>query len=102
MSGRSANEHKRNPQGQWGKGESGNPAGRPAGSRNKATLWLEELLEGEGERITRKAVEQAMLGDPHALRLCMERIYPPRKERLIDLPLPDVKTAADAGCAPNS
>jgi len=60
------------------------------------------LLEGEGERITRKAIEQAMLGDPHALRLCLERLLPPRKERLIDVQLPDVKTAGDASAALSS
>ena len=36
-------------------GQSGNPSGRPHGSRNKATLALEALLDGEGEAITRKA-----------------------------------------------
>ena len=29
-------------------GQSGNPSGRPHGSRNKATLALEALLEGGG------------------------------------------------------
>jgi hypothetical protein len=52
-------------------GQSGNPSGRPHGSRNKATLALEALLDGEGEAITRKALE----GDTAALRLCLERIY---------------------------
>ena len=58
-----------------------------------------ELLEGEGDAITRKAIELALRGDPNALRLCLERIYPTRKERLIDLPLPDVQTAQDARAA---
>jgi len=35
------------------KGQSGNPAGRPPGSRNKKTLVLEALLEGEAEGIAR-------------------------------------------------
>ena len=35
-------------------GQSGNPDGRPNGSRNKATLAIEELLDGEGEGLTRK------------------------------------------------
>ena len=99
MSLQKPSKDKRNPRGQWSKGESGNPAGRPAGSRNKATLLLEELLEGEGDAITRKAIELALRGDPNALRLCLERIYPTRKERLIDLPLPDVQTAQDARAA---
>jgi hypothetical protein len=56
-------------------GQSGNPSGRPHGSRNKATLALEALLDGEGEAITRKAIEKALEGDTAALRLCLERIY---------------------------
>ena len=59
------------------KGRSGNPRGRPAGSRNKKTLAAAVLLEGESEALTRKAVELALEGDPTALRLCIERILPP-------------------------
>ena len=42
------------------KGRSGNPRGRPAGSRNKKTLAAAVLLEGESEALTRKAVELAL------------------------------------------
>jgi len=73
--------------------------GRPAGSRNKTTLLLEALLEGEGEKLIRKAVELAKQGDPHALRLCLERLLPARRERTIDLPLPETKTARDVSMA---
>ena len=38
--------------GQFAEGTSGNPSGRPAGSRNKATLLMEALLEGEAEQLT--------------------------------------------------
>jgi hypothetical protein len=34
---------------QFKPGQSGNPNGRPNGSRNKATLALEALLDDEGE-----------------------------------------------------
>ena len=58
----------------WRKGTSGNPAGRPTGSRNKATLYFEELLDGQGEALIKKAVELSLKGDTTALRLCLERI----------------------------
>ena len=45
------------------KGQSGNPGGRPKGTRNKTTLAMEELLDGEAEIITRKAIEKAKEGD---------------------------------------
>jgi Family of unknown function (DUF5681) len=36
-------------------GESGNPAGKPKGARNKVTLAIEALLDGEAEALTRKS-----------------------------------------------
>jgi hypothetical protein len=77
-------------------GRSGNPNGRPAGSRNKASLAIEELLDGEADAITRKAIELAIAGDMGAIRICMDRICPPRKDRPISFDLPGIKTAADA------
>ena len=67
--------------------------GRPAGSRNKATLALEEMLEGEAEAITRKAIQLAKKGVMPAIRLCMERLYPPLREGRLKLELPQVGTA---------
>ncbi|HLY17193.1 MAG TPA: DUF5681 domain-containing protein [Bryobacteraceae bacterium] len=92
-------ENNRNPQGQFAKGESGNPAGRPAGSRNKGTLFVEAMREGEGEAITRQIIESALAGNPFAQRIVMERMYPAPKERLINLPLPDIQTVEDARAA---
>jgi hypothetical protein len=77
-------------------GQSGNPAGRPKGSRNKALLALQALLDGEADEIGRKAVEMAKTGDTAAMRLVMERLLPPRKDRPIMFTLPKLETAADA------
>jgi hypothetical protein len=76
-------------------GQSGNPGGRPKGSLNKATLASQALLDGEAEALTRKAVELAKGGHPMALRLCLDRLLPPRKDRPISLTLPTIKEAAD-------
>jgi hypothetical protein len=80
-------------------GQSGNPAGKPRGSRNKATLALEELLDGEAEALTRKAVELALAGDMTALRICLDRILPARKDRPVAFELPAIDSAADAKTA---
>lgn len=72
----------------------GNPGRRP-GSRNRATAAAEALLEGEVEGLTRKAIELAMEGDTTALRLCLERLVPPRKDRPITFELPAVTAATD-------
>jgi hypothetical protein len=77
-------------------GQSGNPTGRPPGSRNKYTIAMEALLEGEGEALTRKAIELAKGGDVTALRLCLDRLLPARKDRHVPFALPKLETAADA------
>lgn len=74
----------------------GNPGGgRPKGSRHSVTLAVEALLEGEAEGLTRKAVEMAMGGDITALRLCLDRIAPARRDRPVTVNLPKVERAAD-------
>lgn len=73
----------------------GNP-GRPPGSRNKTTLALEALLDGEAEEITRKAIEMAKDGDTIAMRLVLERLIPPRRDRPVNFALPKLETPADA------
>ena len=76
-------------------GVSGNPGGRPKGSLNKATLASQALLDGEAEALTRKVVELAKDGNLMALRLCLERLLPPRKDRPISFTLPKIKRPED-------
>jgi hypothetical protein len=57
---------------------------------------MEALLDGEAEALTRRAIEMALDGDGPAMRLCLERLCPPRKDRPISFTLPRVETAADA------
>ena len=78
------------------KGQSGNPSGRPRGARNKATLAVEALLDGEAEALTRKAIERALEGDTTALRLCLDRLLPPRKDRLVSFAMPLIENADGA------
>src|ERR1700738_1854828 len=75
------------------KGQSGNPLGRRVGCRNKTTIAAAALLAGEAETLTRKAVELALVGDPTALRLCLERILPPCRERTVKFVLPPIESA---------
>jgi hypothetical protein len=77
------------------KGQSGNPAGKPRGTRHKASRVLDELMDGEAEAIGRVAIAEAKAGNPVALRLCLERIQPARKDRLITFALPPIETSAD-------
>ena len=45
------------------KGQSGNPAGRPAGSRNKFTAELQEALEESGLPLIQRLLELAGQGN---------------------------------------
>ena len=83
-------------------GQSGNPKGRPRGSRNKATLAVEAFLDGEADIIMRKVVEKAVQGDAAALRLCLERLLPPRRDRPVAFDLPKIESAADLVAASSS
>jgi hypothetical protein len=89
----------RDAHGRYCKGSSGNPAGRPMGCRNRATEMAEALLDGEAEALTRKALDLALDGDPRALRLCLERIIPPRRQRPVRLGMAPVAVAADLSAA---
>jgi hypothetical protein len=59
------------------------------------TATLEALLDAEGENLLRAAIERGRAGDVGALRMAIERIMPPLKDRLVTLPLEGIETVAD-------
>src|SRR5438876_8254533 len=71
--------------GRFAPGASGNPAGRPKGARNRATLWEEALREGEGVARTRQLLDEAEAGDKVALRFVVDRLEPKSRERYIEI-----------------
>ena len=77
-------------------------SGRPRGSRIKATLAIEGLLEGQAEALTQTAIKKALEGDSIALRLCMDRIAPPPKDAVVTLSMPTMSNALDAAEAAGS
>jgi hypothetical protein len=62
-------------------------------------LAAEALLDGEAEGLTRKCVEAALGGDMAALRICMDRILPARRERPVNFQIPPLQSAEDAAAA---
>ena len=82
-------------------GQSGNPAGRPKGARGKATILAEGLLDVEAREIIQAAIELAKGGDVSAIRVCLDRIAPRKRDRPVDFELPPLRTAADATAAPS-
>ena len=76
--------------------------GRPKGSRNKATIAIESLLEGQAEALTQTAIKKALVGDSVALRLCMDRIAPPPKDAAVTFSMPIMSNVLDAAEAAGS
>ncbi len=89
----------RDGEGRWCKGVSGNPAGRPKGSRNQATRMAEALLDAASAMLTGKAIELALGGDGVALRFCLARILAPRRFPPVELDLPPLDTQKDLALA---
>ena len=81
-----------------GKFAKNNP-GRPAGSRHKYVLAIQSLLDGEAEALGRKAIELALEGDTVALRLCLERIVPAKRDTPVRFDLPTITSASEAAQA---
>ena len=85
--------------GRWQKGVSGNPASRPLGSRNRATLLAQASLDATADILTQKAIEKAMTGDAVSLRFCPARILAPRRSSPIELDLPPLDTQKELALA---
>ncbi len=71
--------------------------GRKLGSRNRASLLADALLEGEEEELIRKGIELAKAGDPQMLKFFLDRILP--KDRPVKIDLPPIKNRSDLGAA---
>ena len=81
--------------GRFRKGQSGNPRGRPQGSRNRASIVLEKIMADDGKEVVKAVLEAAKNGDTAAARLILDRICPLPKGRLVWLHLPKIVTAED-------
>ena len=88
----------RNTAGQFTEGN----LGRPKGPRNKATIAIESLLQGQAEVLTQTAVTKALEGNTVALRLCMELIAPAPRDHPVSFSLPNMKNVLDTSEAAGS
>jgi hypothetical protein len=88
-----------NPTGLYRRGQSGNPKGRPRGSKNRAfragMRAASALLDGEAERIARKAIALALDGDPVSVRFCLGRVLGVRRGQPVELAMPAVAAPRD-------
>ena len=81
------------------KGISGNPAGKRPGTRNRATIIAEEMLDCETRPLLRGAIDDAKGGDGVMARFCLSRIIGPRRDRPVRFELPPLQSAADLKAA---
>ncbi len=92
----------RDANGRFMAGQSGNPAGKKPGTRNRATLLREALADGEEIRVARIVIDKALAGDGVAARFLIDRLMPRPRDRAIELDLPEGNTAVDALAASNA
>jgi hypothetical protein len=77
-------------------------ASKLPGTSHRITRAVTEMLYGQAEAITRNAIDMALDGDATALRLCLWRIAPPRKNRPVGFELPAMTSATDAAAGARS
>src|ERR1051325_3791928 len=73
----------------FAKAHSGNPAGRPVGSRNKFTAEMQEALEDAGPPLIQQLLELAGQGNTGAMRQCLDRLMGKHRPSAVVLPAPD-------------
>jgi hypothetical protein len=83
-------------------GQSGNPAGKKPGTRNRATALRAALADGEEKAAARIVIDKALSGDAVAARFIVGRLMPRPRSRTIELDLPAGAGAADILAASNA
>src|SRR5260370_3098661 len=86
-------------QGRYATGRSGNPAVRPRGALNRATRIAAELLDGKAEALWRTEIDLALAGDRVLLRHCNDRIIAPQRAQPVAFAMPRIENAADLAAA---
>ncbi len=78
----------RDANGRFVPGQSGNPAGKKPGTRNRATVLREALADGEDVAAARIVIDKALAGNAVAARFIIDRLEPRPRGRAVSLDLP--------------
>jgi hypothetical protein len=92
----------RDAHGRFVRGNSGNPAGKKPGTRNRATVLREALRDGEDIAAARIVIDKALAGDAVAARFIVDRLTPRPRGRTIALDLPEATKAGDVLASSNA
>jgi len=87
------NEKRKGP---WKPGESGNPAGKPKGAKDRRTAWRTALAD-ELPAIMAKLTATALAGDVQAAALILSRCCPPVRPSREPAALPELAKATTLG-----
>lgn len=82
----------RAPDGGFTSGNRGGP-GRPKGSRHRAQAALDAIGEAGAAEVLQAVLQAAKGGDMRAASILLDRIWPSRKGRAVEVTLPEVTTA---------
>jgi hypothetical protein len=78
-------DEKRNPDGTWKEGVSGNPVGKPKGVRHLSTLLKEALLkEGGDSELVKTLIKKAIEGNDRSIQEIFDRLEG-KPQQAIDL-----------------
>src|SRR5258708_1418292 len=83
----------RDANGRFVPGQSGNPAGKTPGTRNRATALREALRDGEDSGVARVIIDKALAGNAVMARFVIGLLMPRPRDRAIELDLPDCASA---------
>src|SRR6185437_16739503 len=78
----------RDGRGRFVPGQSGNPAGKAPGTRNRATLLRAALDSEEGPAMARVIIDKALAGDVATAKFCLDRLEPKPRGRAVEIDLP--------------
>jgi len=81
--------------GKFHKGQSGNPAGKPRGAKNRSSLVAERLFADEIQEICGSVIAQAKAGNMQAAKIILDRVLPPIKDKPIQIDLPNMTSSSD-------
>ena len=85
--------------GRFQRGQSGNPAGRRPGARNRTCALALRLMDADAEPVILALIKAAKNGDVAAIKLVLERVAPLPRNRPVQFSMPPIETSADLGPA---
>jgi Family of unknown function (DUF5681) len=71
-------------------GQSGNPAGKPKGCRNRAGILLDAISDADLAAVVARLLAEAKAGDLTAIKILLDRLVPPPRARTVKLDLPSL------------